>query len=322
MENSYKFEVLANEKRLDVFLSKHLNLSRTKVSFLILNSCVKINNKIILKNNIPLKVNDLVEAKFNSNIFQSTTNELKPYNLKLDVVYEDEDLIIINKPKNLITHPTTHNNETTLVNALINHLNKFSSKKENNHIYMVHRLDKNTTGLIIAAKNFKALSNLQEQIKSREMKRFYLAIVNYPFNELMGTIDAPIGRINGSDSIKFTVINAKNPKKSITKFYVLDQTNRYALIKCELLTGRTHQIRVHMSFIEHWILNDPLYGIKGQNLNNEYNQYLHAYQLEFIHPTLNKKLFFECNLDQEFNKKLKELNLSIDKSINDIEYIE
>ena len=306
--NIYEFNVNQIEKRLDVFLSKCLNLSRAKTSFLILNSCVKVNKLIILKNNYSLKCNDLVEVNYDEQIFIKEKTDLEPYNLKLNLFYEDDDLLVINKPKNLIAHPTAHNKTTTLLNAIIHYL-------KTKNVYMVHRLDKDTTGLILVAKNFFTMTKLQEQIKTREMKRFYLAIVNYPFHEIMGTIDAPIGRIKNSDAIKFSVINVKNPKKSITKFYVLDQNDRYALIKCELLTGRTHQIRVHMEFIEHWILNDPLYGIKGQKLE-KHNQYLHAYQLEFSHPRTNKKLFFECPISDQFKMKLTELNLNLEKTIN------
>ncbi|WP_033159788.1 RluA family pseudouridine synthase [Mycoplasmoides alvi] len=305
-----------NEKRLDIFLANYLSLSRNKTSFLILNSYVKVNKLIVIKNNFSLKAGDIVEVNYDSKVFLEEKVELKPYEFPLNIIYEDDDLIIIDKPKDLITHPTSHNKTTTLLNAVLHHVNKEKYEKLNckNNIYMVHRLDKDTTGLIVIAKNFFTMSNLQEQIKNRDMKRFYLAIVNYPFNETTGTIDAPIGRLKGDNTIRFSVINAKNPKKSITKFYVLDQNSRYALIKCELLTGRTHQIRVHMSFIEHWILNDPIYGIKSQKLE-KHNQYLHAYQLEFTHPKTGKKLFFQAPITKEFKLKLNTLNLSINKSI-------
>lgn len=307
MMYSHSFIVDENEKRLDIFLTKILMLSRTKISFLILNGYVKINNEICKKNNFALKAKDKIDINYDEEIFLKTKKEILPYKMDLDILYEDDYLIVCNKPKGIITHPTIHNEKNTLVNGLLYHI------KNKGKIFMAHRLDRDTSGLIIAAKDFKILGLLQDQLRTREIKRFYLALVNFPFNELMGTIDAPIGHV-GNENLKFGVINAKNPKKSITKFYVLDQNSRYALIKCELLTGRTHQIRVHMEFIEHWIVNDHLYGIKGESRTN-YKQFLHAYQLEFKHPVNGKKIFLQCNLDQTFKNKLKSLNLKIDKSL-------
>lgn len=316
MTHSLKFKIDANNKtRLDVFLTDVLDLSRTKTSYLILNNFVKVNGALVNKNNLILKVGDLIEVDYDDNLFNIKKSEIIPQKMNLQIVYEDDDLIVVNKPKNLITHPTAHEKENTLSNGLLYHINaKVNSDK---NIFMVHRLDKDTTGLIVAAKNLETLNALQEQIKSREMKRFYLAIVNHPFAETMGTIDAPIGRTK-DESISFTVVGAKNAKKSITKFYVLDQSNRYALVKCELQTGRTHQIRVHMEFIEHWILNDPLYGIRGEQ-PTEYKQFLHAYQLEFTHPRTKNKIFLECKIDDIFNAKLNELGLQIEKRIDDLE---
>lgn len=310
MMYSHSFIVDENEKRLDIFLTKILMLSRTKISFLILNGYVKINNEICKKNNFALKAKDKIDINYDEEIFLKTKKEILPYKMDLDILYEDDYLIVCNKPKGIITHPTIHNEKNTLVNGLLYHI------KNKGKIFMVHRLDRDTSGLIIAAKDFKILGLLQDQLRTREIKRFYLALVNFPFNELMGTIDAPIGHV-GNENLKFGVINAKNPKKSITKFYVLDQNLRYALIKCELLTGRTHQIRVHMEFIEHWIVNDHLYGIKGESRTN-YKQFLHAYQLEFKHPVNEKKIFLQCDLDQTFKNKLKSLNLKIDKSLEKI----
>lgn len=307
MMYSNSFIVEEKEKRLDLFLAKLLMLSRTKISFLILNGFVSVNNEICKKNNFPLKPKDKVDVNYDEDFFLKPKKEILPYKMDLDILYEDDYLIVCNKPKGIITHPTIHNEKNTLVNGLLYHT------KNKSKIFMVHRLDRDTSGLIIAAKDFKILNLMQDQLRSKEIKRFYLALVNFPFNELMGTIDAPIGHV-GNENLKFGVINAKNPKKSITKFYVLDQNSRYALLKCELLTGRTHQIRVHMEFIEHWIVNDPLYGIKGE-IRTNYKQFLHAYQLEFKHPINNKKIFLQCDLDETFKNKLKSLNLKIDKSL-------
>ncbi|WP_350267115.1 RluA family pseudouridine synthase [Mycoplasmoides gallisepticum] len=292
--------------RLDIFLTYNLNLSRNKTSFLILNDLVKVNKKLVNKNNFVLKVGDVVELQYEESIFNKVSNEILPFNNKLDIIYEDDDLIIVNKPTNMLSHPTTHNEPDTLLNCLMYH-----NKKQK--VYLAHRLDKDTTGLIVATKNFKALEKIQEQITKRTMKRYYLAIVHYPFNELRAVIDAPIGYLKDHD-LKFGVENTKNPKNAITKIYVLDQNKKYALIKCELLTGRTHQIRVHMDFIKHNIVNDPLYGVKGEQ-RTDYKQFLHAYQLELTHPTTNVPLFFEVKPDEVFMKKLFDVHLDLNQEL-------
>lgn len=313
MISSHNFVTNNPEKRLDIFLTNQLGLSRTKVSYLIFKGCVKVNGQIVSKNNLPLKIASKVEIEYDLNTFDLQKKEILPKQIPLDIIYEDDAMIVVNKQKNLIVHPTTHGEQNTLVNGLLYYLQHSSKFKKVEKVYMVHRLDRDTTGLVIAAKNYEILTKLQKQLQVHEIKRFYLAIVNYPFNELMGTIDAPLGHAKG-DNIKFCVVNAKNPKKAITKFYILDQTTRYALIKCELLTGRTHQIRAHLEFINHPILGDPMYQLKGE-IENSYKQFLHAYQLELTHPVTNQKIFLEAPIDSIFNEKLNELNLKLFKSL-------
>ncbi|QZX49310.1 RluA family pseudouridine synthase [Mycoplasma sp. E35C] len=306
----HKFINEDHEKiRLDVFLTYRLNLSRNKTSYLIVNDLVKVNNKLINKNNFVLKISDVIDVEYDESVFNKTKEEILPFKKELNIVYEDDDLIIVNKPTNMLSHPTTHNEPDTLLNCLMYHNN-------NNKVYLAHRLDKDTTGLIVATKNFKALEKIQAQISKRTMKRYYLAIVHYPFNELHATINAPIGYLKDHD-LKFGVENTKNPKDAITKFYVINQNKKYALIKCELLTGRTHQIRVHMDFIKHNIVNDPLYGIKGEQ-RTDYKQFLHAYQLELTHPTKNIPLFFEVQPDEVFMKKLFDVHLDLHQELKEL----
>ncbi|WP_027119513.1 RluA family pseudouridine synthase [[Mycoplasma] testudinis] len=314
--SSHNFILNEPIKRLDVYLTNQLNLSRTKVSYLILNGHVKVNGTVVLKNNLPIKANNKIEVNYDPSIFNTQKEAIVPTSMELDIVYEDEYLAVVNKQKDLIIHPTTHGEKNTLVNGLLHHFLNNEKYPKAEKVFMVHRLDRDTTGLVIAAKNYEVLQKLQQQLQVREVKRFYLAIVNFPFNELMGTIDAPLGHM-GDDNLKFCVVNAKNPKRAITKFYVLDQNAKHALIKCELLTGRTHQIRAHLEFINHPILGDIMYGLKGE-LKDPYKQYLHAYQLEFNHPITKKKIFLEAPLDQTFQDKLHELNLTIFKSLENL----
>ncbi|MDC4163526.1 RluA family pseudouridine synthase [Mycoplasma sp. T363T] len=295
--------------RLDVFLTYHLNLSRNKTSYLIVNDLVKVNKKPVNKNNFILKEGDVIELEYDEAIFNKSKDEILPFKKKLDIVFEDDDLLIVNKPTNMLSHPTTHNEPDTLLNCLMHH-----NKKQK--VYLAHRLDKDTTGLIVATKNFEALQKIQEQIVKRTMKRYYLAIVHYPFNELRATINAPIGYLKDHD-LKFGVENTKNPKDAITKIYVINQNKKYALIKCELLTGRTHQIRVHMDFIKHNIVNDPLYGVKGEQ-RTDYKQFLHAYQLELTHPSSGVPLFFEVAPDEVFMKKLFDVHLDLNQDLKDL----
>lgn len=296
--------------RLDVFVATQLQISRTKAAFLILNGHVFVNNKPINKNNFILKVEDAVSVQLPPDVFDEALKPITPQEMPLTVVYEDEAIIVVNKPSGLIAHPTPHQQLNTLANGLA------YRARPGQKIWLVHRLDKDTSGLLVAAKNQIALEALQQQIKTRTMKRFYLAIVHHPFGELMGTIDAPIGHLR-DESIRFTVINARNPKPALTKFYVLDQNANCALIKCELQTGRTHQIRVHLAFITHPVYNDPLYGLKGEQADS-YGQFLHATQLEFNHPLTHQKIFLECAPEQRFIETMHQLGLHPQRAIDSL----
>ncbi|WP_462215973.1 RluA family pseudouridine synthase [Mycoplasmoides genitalium] len=294
--------VVTTTKRLDSFLASLLNLSRVKVVKLIMNGQIKVNEKLTFKNSLIVAKDDVIKVE----IHDETTNDLitsvEPYNLKLEVLFEDKDLMVINKPSGLLTHPTTFNEKASLLAACIFHNNK-------NPVYLVHRLDRDTSGAIVVCKNQASLLNLQNQLQNRTLKRYYVALVHFPFNALTGSINAPLARVN-NNKVMFKIAQTAKAKQAITKFKVINQNEKAALISLELLTGRTHQIRVHLKFIQHPVYNDPLYGIKSEK-KDSYGQFLHANRICFIHPTLNKPMDFHAPLEPKFSTKLKSLNLSL-----------
>ncbi|ADK87037.1 RluA family pseudouridine synthase [Mycoplasmoides pneumoniae] len=294
-------------QRLDTFLATLLNLSRVKVAKLIVDGLVSVNGKKITKNGWLVQPEDRVHVNWSEELFEKVPVEVQPYDFPLDILYEDEQIMVVNKPNGLISHPTSFNESESLLGAALFHCN-------HQPVFLVHRLDRDTSGVIMLAKNQSSLLHLQKQLQQRVMKRYYLALVHFPLDSLSGTISAPLERV-GNNKVMWKVGNSSNKaKNAFTKFTVLNQNEKAALIKCELLTGRTHQIRVHLQFIKHPVYNDPLYGLKGEQAT-EYGQYLHAQQISFIHPTLNKEMGFEAQLDKTFSDKLDNLNLKIANSL-------
>ena len=224
-------------------------------------------------------------------------------NIPLDIVYEDSDLIVINKPKGMVVHPAPGHYSGTLVNALLYHCKDLSGINGVNRPGIVHRIDKDTSGLLVVCKNDKAHKAISEQLANKTCHRQYVCIVHHPFSHEYGTIHAPIGR-SEKDRKKMEV-TSKNSKDAITHFTVLKNFREYAYVQCQLETGRTHQIRVHMQYIGHPIAGDPTYGYRKTLETN--GQLLHANKLEFIHPTSNEKMTFEIGLEKEFEQVLKEL---------------
>lgn len=223
--------------------------------------------------------------------------------MDLHIVYEDESIIIVNKPSGIVVHPSCGHHEHTLVNGLVNHCDTLSDVSGDNRLGIVHRIDKDTTGLLVIAKNNKVHRHLQEQFKTKQTtKRCYYAIVSGVIPHEKGRVNAPIGR-DPNNRQKMAVV--EGGKEAITNFTVLERFKNNTLIECSLETGRTHQIRVHMSYIGFPILNDPLYGIKKQT--TPFGQYLHAHSLGFIHPTTNEEVLFESELPVEFSEMLNEL---------------
>ena len=283
--------------RIDKYLTFYLtDLSRQKIQKLIEKKEILVNNQLI-SSNYKVKEGDIITI---SNNLPTNEIELKPSNIPLDIIYEDDDLLVINKQSGLVVHPAPGNYEDTLVNALIG---KYNLSNNNIRPGIVHRLDKDTSGLILIAKNDYIHNKLSQMIKNRKVERYYLALVEGTFNHETGTIEAPIGRdFHNREKMTVTSVNSKN---AITHFKVVTRYLKYTLIECKLETGRTHQIRVHLSYIKHPVVGDPLYGKKTENSN--FGQLLHAYKIHFPHPRTNKILEFQVEPPEEFFNILNDL---------------
>lgn len=290
-----KIIVQNNEKgvRLDSYITKKLNdLSRANIQRLIEDGNILVNSA---KQKISYKVNS--GDKIEITIPEPKKIDLKPQDIKVEIVYEDNDIIVVNKPKGLVVHPAVGNPDGTLVNAIMN-ICKDSLSGIGGEVRpgIVHRLDKDTTGLLIVAKNDKAHINLSEQIKNREVKKIYIALVrgNIPENE--ATINMPIGR-STKDRKKMAVV--KNGKEAVTHFKVIDRFKNYTLLEIKIDTGRTHQIRVHMAEIGYPVVGDIVYS-NGKNEFGVEGQMLHAKSLDFKHPITGKNMHLEAELPKYF----------------------
>ncbi len=281
--------------RIDTYLADYLSLSRSKIQKLIKNKLITVNGKIVNANYV---VKEEDEILVNNDLDYEIN--IKPENIPLDIVYEDEDLLVINKESGMVVHPAPGHYEKTLVNAL---LYKFDLKSgEKTRPGIVHRLDKDTSGLMLVAKNEFTHEKLSQMIGNKEVERHYLAIVDGIIKNTSGTIDAPIGRDqNNRQKMAVTDVNSKN---AITHFKVLERFKNNTLIECILETGRTHQIRVHLSYIGYPVTNDPLYNKKKAT---EFGQMLHSKSIRFKQPRTNKELYFEQEPPKEFQDKLNKL---------------
>lgn len=290
-------------KRLDKYLVSLLKISRTKANQLIRLKQIYVNKVMINKPSFQLKQNDKIEI-INSDKSKQIDVNLKPCKKKLDIVYEDQYLLVINKPKNVLVHPTKFNEKNTIANRLINYLGNFSNDKIRPGI--VHRLDKNTTGLLVIAKDLKTLGALKKQIDEKIMLRKYICLCHNHFTTKKIIINQPIDHDRKKKTIKMVVSSAKKAKKAITKITVLKNLkNNLSLVECTLYTGRTHQIRVHLKSINHCVYNDDLYG-KIED-KKKYGQFLHAYKLSFIHPWTKKTMNFTIKPDPIFREKIENL---------------
>ena len=282
--------------RIDKYLSEldSVNLTRAKIQKLIKTGNIKVNNKEV-KESYKVNIDDSIEI----NVVEEES-KLEGEDIKLDIVYEDDDILVINKPSGMVVHPAPGNKEHTLVNALINY-SKLSSRNGEFRPGIVHRIDKDTSGLLMVAKNDKAHLFLEEELKKHNIVRTYIALVNGVINHDTGKIDAPIGRCE-SDRKKMEV-TSKNSKEAITNFKVLERYKNVTLLELKLETGRTHQIRVHMKYIGHPVCNDPVYS-NNKNIDN-YGQLLHAKEISFIHPTTKERMTFSCEPDNKFYEIMK-----------------
>lgn len=288
--------------RIDKFISdSNIGLSRNAAVNLIENGNVFVGGNIISNKKIKLKTGDRVKV----NVPPPVDYEAKAENIPLDIVYEDSDLLVVNKPKGMVVHPAPGNYDGTLVNALLYHC-KDSLSGINGVMRpgIVHRIDKDTSGLLIVAKNDFSHTVLAKQIKQHSFTREYEAVVFGNIKDENGTVDAPIGR-NPNDRKKMCVIS-KNSKQAVTHYEVIGRFKGYTHIKCILETGRTHQIRVHMAHIGHPVAGDPLYGIKNEKLNFT-GQCLHARKIGFVHPVTEKYIEFTSDLPEYFAEFLDKL---------------
>lgn len=286
--------------RLDKFLIVKLKENRSFIKKHIELKNILVNNKKV-KAGYLLKEKDIIliqDLKENTSI--------KGENITLDIYYEDEYLIVVNKPSGMVVHPAVGNYSHTLVNALIFHTNKLSNINGENRPGIVHRIDKDTSGLLLISKTNKVHNILAEGFKNKMIKRKYIALVKGVIHENKGKIEAPIGR-SDLDRKKMKVIE-KNSKKAVTNFTVLERYKNATLLELELETGRTHQIRVHLAFIKHPIINDSVYS--KDKIINDYGQMLHATYLGFEHPITKEFLEFNAPLESKFIKILNQFKNS------------
>ncbi|OPJ56893.1 RluA family pseudouridine synthase [Alkalithermobacter paradoxus] len=283
--------------RLDVFLSNELGeMSRSYIQRLIKDKLVNVNEKIE-KSSYLVKEDDNIKI----NIPEPKLLKIEPENIHVDIVYEDDDVIVVNKPQGMVVHPAPGNYSGTLVNALL-YICKDKLSSINGVIRpgIVHRIDKDTSGLLMIAKNNVAHNFLASQLKEHSITRKYEMICYGVLKEDKITVNAPIGR-NPVDRLKMAVVNGG--KEAITHFKVIERFEKYTHVEATLETGRTHQIRVHMSYIKHPLLGDPVYGPKNTKFNLN-GQMLHARTLGFIHPTTKEYMEFTSDLPDYFKKIL------------------
>ena len=281
--------------RIDKYLTDNTDYTRSKIQKMIENGNILVNNKQT-KDSYKLKENDRITIEeYNEEI------DIEPENIPLDIYYEDEDLIVVNKPSGMVVHPAPGNYSKTLVNALMYHTNNLSTINTSIRPGIVHRIDADTSGLLLVAKNDKTHNALAETIQKKEVVREYIALVEGVIMEDTATIDAPIGR--DKNNRKKMAVTSENSKDAITHIRVLDRYKDSTLIRCKLETGRTHQIRVHLNYIGHPVVNDPVYGYK-KLIDKDFGQMLHAEKIGFVHPTTKEYMEFTAPLPDRFKKIL------------------
>ncbi len=284
--------------RIDKYLSNVTDYSRNIIINMINDEYVLVNDKPV-KPSYKLKVNDNISIK--EGYIKET--DIKKTKMDLDIIYEDNDIIIINKPSGVVVHPGNGNYDNTLVNGLMYYTDNLSDNNGLERVGIVHRIDKDTSGLILACKTNKAHEIMALQFKEHTIKREYIALLEGVLPHDKITIDAPIGR-DKNNRQKMTVTD-KNSKSAITHMKVLKRYKNYTLVKCKLETGRMHQIRVHAKYIGHPVYNDPVYSNKSAS---SFGQFLHSYSMEFNHPITNKHMYFECELPKYFKDFLEKLD--------------
>jgi 23S rRNA pseudouridine1911/1915/1917 synthase len=278
--------------RIDKYLAEVLvDKSRSFIQGLIEKECVKVNGKIS-KSNYKLRALDKIELE----ISEPEVLNVDAEDIPIDILYEDKDIIVVNKAQGMVVHPAPGNYNGTLVNALLFHCKDLSSINGVVRPGIVHRIDKDTSGVLVVAKNDETHNKLSDQLKDHSMKREYYALIEGRLKNEKGTIDKPLAR-SKKDRLKIGIV--QDGKRAVTHYEVIERYNGYTLIKCILETGRTHQIRVHMASIGFPLVGDPIYGFKKQRFKLN-GQMLHAKTLGFIHPTKNTYVEFTSDLPDYF----------------------
>ena len=295
MENNFEFTVDVCGARLDNFLLEKLeDRTRSYIKTLIDNDKVLVNDKVV-KAGYKVKMGDKISVE----IEEVKSTDILAEDIPLDIVYEDEDLAVINKKQGMVVHPARGCYSGTLVNAIMYHMNKLSSINGEVRPGIVHRLDKDTSGLIVIAKNDKTHLELQKQIQTKECHRIYRAIVHGKFREDEGVVENYLAR-GKTEHQKIFVVREGEGRHAITKYKTLKTHQGFSYMEFELKTGRTLQIRVHCSHFGHPIVGDPVYGRKDERFDYLNGQLLHAYKLEFTHPTTKEKMEFVAEIPDYF----------------------
>lgn len=297
-----KITVTENKERLDKYLANNTEYSRSTITKMLEKDYITVNDKLE-KASYKVKENDIIDIK--EGFIEES--DIIAKEMPIDIVYEDEDIIVVNKPSGLVVHPGSGNYDNTLVNGLMHYTNTLSDINGEERPGIVHRIDKDTSGLLLIAKNNKSHAILTEYFKNHQnIKREYIALICGKFPHESATIDAPIGR-DPKDRKKMTV-TADNSKNAITHLKVIKKYQDYTLVSLVLETGRTHQIRVHMNYIGYPIYNDPVYNTKKCT---EFGQFLHSYKMDFIHPITKKEMHFEAPIPEEFQNFIDALDTNL-----------
>jgi len=292
-------EDLDDKQRLDVFLAAETGWTRSQIKLQVDSKRVSVNGKT-QKAGFLVKNNDKISLSFAKDVLDINA---EPEDIPLDIVYEDADFAIINKPQGMVVHPAPGAYNHTLVNALLFHFDSLSKNGDNIRPGIVHRIDKDTSGLLVVAKNDNAHASLAKQIAEHSCFRHYMALLEGNLKEDTGTIETFIAR---SKTDRKVMAVSNEGKKAITHYTVVKRFTNYCLVEFVLETGRTHQIRVHSKHLGHPIVGDKTYGIKNQKFNLD-GQLLHAYKLELTHPTTGERKVFECKIPEYFESLLNKL---------------
>ena len=292
-------------KRLDAYLAENTELTRTRIQQLIKEENIKVNDKKT-KSSYKIEMGDTIEVF----IPEKKEIDLVPQNISINILYEDNDIAVIDKKAGLVIHPSYGHESGTLVNAIMFHINDLSGINGEIRPGIVHRLDKDTSGLIIIAKNDKAHNKLSEMFKNKEINKTYLAIVKGSLGKDTGRLETQMGR-DLKDRKKMSVLKIGG-KTAITNYEVLDKNDKFSLVRVNIETGRTHQIRVHMKYLGYPILGDSVYGKESKSVKR---QMLHAYKLEFMHPVTGKEMIIKSEIPKDFSEVLERIKLHTDENL-------